>query len=727
MMSTRRAVSVTWTLFELSVIYGGFAQNARADISPRAGDPQISALQEVIVRAQKRSENVQRVPITISTVSPRALQNGGVDSVQALSVVLPSLQALNIANQITPFVRGVGSPFTAAGLESPVAVYVDGVYHAFSADTDLDFSDVSQVALLEGPQGTLFGRNATGGVLQITTREPSTHFEGKFVTSFDNYLTSRSSLFLTNAIADNVAGSMSLSYTHQAKGYGTNVATGRDAYQLDRDFIARGKVRVRAGDRTTINLEGDYSGRGGPVATNFRDFPGYSSVFPSPQPRRAWDSSRALDSNIHFEGGGLSLSIYHDFRFAKLTSVSAYRDGTNFYRFTIVPSTTLSNELVTTGRSRQFTQEIHLVSPTSGPLLWTVGLFYFYNKAGIDFDFNFYGPFVDPFGQLSFPGAQTTNSVAAFAQTTYRITPKTRITAGFRYTYDDKRFAGQTYGTAPGVPPSLLVAVNRSYGVGMPTWRLALDRDISRQVLAYVSYNRGVRSGGFNTTSTTNPPFKPEHLDAYEAGIKSQFLDNRVRLNVGGFYYDYSNMQVTIFNIAPVIINAASARNYGADGGLEARVTRRMTLTASADWLHARFTSFPGAPFWIPLPNREGAIPSSGNATGMTLPYSPDFTGSLGVEYDIPVRSGDISLSASDSFNSGFYPEVDNVLHQSSYHIVNASVTWEPVEGEYRVRIFGNNILDKAVVSQAATEPTGYIADYTNPPFVFGGSFTIDF
>lgn len=245
--------------------------------------------------------------------------------------------------------------------------------------------------------------------------------------------------------------------------------------------------------------------------------------------------------------------------------------------------------------------------------------------------------------------------------------------------------------------------------------------------MAYVSYNRGVRSGGFNTTSTTNPPFRPEHLDAYEAGIKSQFLENRARLNIGGFYYDYSNMQVTIFNIAPVVMNAASARNYGIDVNLEAKVTKRMALTASADWLHARFTSFPDAPFWIPLANREGALPVKGNAAGRTLPYSPDVTASVGVDYDIPVKSGDVSLNVNDNFNSGFYTEVDNVLHQSRYHLLNASVTWEPADGRYQLRVFANNVLDKAVVSQAATEATGYIADYSNPPFVFGGSFTVEF
>src|SRR5579883_2547395 len=466
-MTSRRVLSMAVSALTVVVMTKVSAQNSRADVDPHAHDQQLATLQEVIVRAQKRSENLQRVPITISTVSPRALRNAGVESVQALPVVLPGLQALNVANQITPFVRGVGSPFTAAGLESPVAVYVDGVYHAFAADTDVGFADVSQVALLKGPQGTLFGRNATGGVLQVTTREPSQHFEGQFATSLDNYLTSRSDLFLTGGVTDNVAASISLSYAHQGDGYGKNVATGHDTYRLDRDLVARGKVRVRASDSTTVNLEADYSGRGGPLATNFRAFPGYSSVFPSPQPVRAWSSNRALDSSINFKGGGVSLSLDHEFAFAKLTSVSAYRNGSNFYRFTIVPSTTLSNELVTTGRSRQFTEEIHLVSPASGPLLWTAGAFYFYDKADIAFDFNFFGSLVNPFAQLSFPGAQTTNSIAAFAQTTYRNSAGTRVTAGVRYTYDVKRFGGQTLGTLPGLGPDLLVAVKRSYRVGM--------------------------------------------------------------------------------------------------------------------------------------------------------------------------------------------------------------------------------------------------------------------
>lgn len=684
---------------------------------------------EIVVTAQKRSENVQRVPIVITAVTQQALANTGVQTSQGLAAALPGLQLLNIAGSLTPRVRGVGSGFTAAGIEAPIATYVDDVYHGFGPDYVADFADVEQVALLKGPQGTLFGRNATGGVLQITTRQPRDHFQGSFETSLDNYLTSRSNLFLTGPVAPDVAASASLSYVHQENGYGTNFATGKDTYKLDDGFNARGKVRAHLGTGTTVNVVADYSTRKGTLATNFQVFPGYSSVFPVARPSRAWDVNNAIDSGSHFKGGGLSVRLDQELSFARLSSISAYRDGSINYVFTNVPSPVLTTRIPVGYKSRQFTQEFQLVSPSTNKFSWTLGAFYFYNRARVAFKILNYGSFIAPFEELSFPALQDSSSVAGFAQGTYKIGSTTRLTAGVRYTYDHKTFTGQTLGTfANGVVLTLADVRARKYSSKKPTWRLAVDHDLAPTVLVYASYNRGLKSGGFNTTLTTNPPFTPEQLDAYEAGIKSTLLGHRVRLNVGGFYYNYKNIQVGIFSgAAPVIVNAAAARNYGADVDLQARITSALTFTASANLLHSEFRSFPNAPFAIRKPRNEGATAVSGDATGNRLPFSPKLTYTAAVDYTVPTGSGDFAFNLTDSYNSGFFTEVDNVLRQRRYHFLDASVSWKAPNGNLGVRIYVNNLLDRPVVSQAVTSGNAYLADYTNPPRLIGATLTTKF
>jgi iron complex outermembrane recepter protein len=698
------------------------ATSAREEATSGVGD--------IIVTAQKRAENLQRIPIAITAVSPMVLRNAGIDSVQDLPAVLPGVQIVNISNSLVPRVRGIGSGFTAAGLESPIATFIDDVYHAFAADIELDFADVSQVAVVKGPQGTLFGRNATGGVLQITTRPPSQDFGGSMQTSFDNYLTSRSNIFVTGGLTEGLAASLSVSYTHQGKGYGTNIATRNDQYKIDSAFGARGKLRATLGERTTVDLIGDYSARRGATAANYRTPDGYSTILPSPQPVGAWNSSRAIDSYQNFKGGGISLKASHEFDFATLTSISGYRDAKIDYRFTPVTSANRARNIFVAFSSKQFTQEIQLVSPATGPFTWTIGGFYYYNDAGIGFDNDLFGPLGAVFSRQSFPGQQTTRSIAGFAQGTFKLTETTRLTGGIRYTRDTRRFTSQFIATSAitGVTSTLARVDDRPYNFEKPTWRVALDQDLGPNALAYVSYNRGIKSGGFNTTSTTNPPYEPEQLDAYEAGIKSQFLDNRVRLNVSAFYYDYKNIQINIFtNGAPLVLNAAAAENYGIDADLTAKITEGLTLTASANWLHARFKSFPNAPIGVPNPNFQGSTFVAGSAAGNALPFSPNFTYSLGLSYEVPTSFGKITLNANDNYNSGFFGEPDNRLRQKSYHFLNASVALASLDDRFEVRGFINNILNEAVQSQMVTAPWGYEADYSNPPLTVGASIKLGF
>lgn len=691
-----------------------------------------ASLEDIVVVAQKRSENLQKVPIAITAISPTRLETSGIKSTQDLAIAVPGLQLLNVASSLVPRVRGVGSTFNAAGIESPVVTFVGDVYHAFAADVQVDFADVEQVAVLKGPQGTLFGRNATGGVLQITTRQPDFDFAGSFQTSFDNYLTTRSNAFVTGGLSDDVAASLSVSYAHQGRGYGKNINTGNDTHRLDKDFTVRGKLHAFATDSTTIDITGDYNERRGSTSANFRIAPGRTAILPTPQPSSPWDSNQFLDPRQEFSGGGGSLKIEQDLGFSTLTSISAYRDGRIDYQFSAVPSALPARDNFVSYTSEQFTQELQLVSPSSGRFSWTVGAFFFYNDAGVDFQTALSGPFATAFSYQSVPTTQTTKSVAGFAQGTYELADTTRLTLGIRYTYDKKKFSGRVYRTTLAGNTILVSDVqNAEYSFSKPTWRIAIDHDFTPTILGYVSYNRGIKSGGFSTTSPTNPAFRPERLDAYEVGIKSQILDNSVRLNVGGFYYDYQNIQINAYTgSTPFVQNATSAKSYGVDAELQAQLTERLQINAGATWLHAHFGDFQNAQAAIPVtsgPLAGGTMAVVQDATGNTLPNSPSLTYSLGATYEIPVSFGTISFNANDNYNSGFYGEADNVLRQDSYHIVNASIGWKSSDENYSASLYVNNLLNEAVISQMASAPWGYIVDYSNPPRVIGASLKVKF
>ena len=709
------------------VALGGSPANAQT-AQPETRD---GGLEDIVVTAQKRSENLQKVPISISAISEERLQATGIRTTQDLPIALPGLQVLNVAGAITPRVHGIGTTFTSAGFESPVATYVDGVYLAFGADVSMDLSDATQVAVLKGPQGTLFGRNATGGVLQVTTREPEQEYQGLVQTSLDNYLTTRANLFVTGGLGENVAASLSASYAHQGEGYGTNVVTGNDTYRLGHAYTVRGKLKIDLRPDTTLLLSGDYSGRGGSEATVFRPFPGTNTTSPVLQPRRAWDTASSVDADNRYHGGGASLRLEHQLGTVKLTSLSAYRDAYHSFNFTPVPTAAKVLDVYVPETSRQFTQELQLSSTGGGPLVWTIGGFYYHNRATQHQVSTFGAAFPLPFlaGLVQeFPGRQTTDSEAVFAQATYSITPHTRLTGGVRYTWEKKSYAGDLIVRFPGAPVTTIPG-SADLKFGKPTWRLSIDQDLAEQVSAYASYNRGVKSGGFNLHNPVGAGFDPERLDAYEVGIKSELADRRVRLNVSGFYYDYSNIQVVLFpGGSTEVVNGPKAELYGIDADFEARVSDRLRLNASANWLHAKFLSFPNAEFAYPQPGGEPGPTINASAAGKDIPYAPHFTYVVGATYTIPMGDHELAFNATDSFNSGFYGEANNFLRQPSYHFINASVAWQALDKGVTLRLFVNNILNEAVASQIATlSGLSYIADYTNPPRTIGGSIRVAF
>lgn len=684
---------------------------------------------EIIVTAQKRAENLQKVPIVITAVSGAQLTTAGVTSLTTLPLLAPGLNTRTVSGAYQPSIRGVGTASNV--VENPVALYIDGVYLPQQREGARELPDVEQIAVLKGPQGTLFGRNATGGVIQITTRKPTDDFHAQATAGIDNYATFRGGVFVTGGLASGLAGSLSADFATQGNGYGTNLTTGNDTFQLLHSISLRGKLLWELDARTEVTLIGDYMDRKDRTFS-FIPYPGTTFANPLPGPLTSvFDTYSAIDSFAAFRGGGASVEVDHDFGFAKLVSITSYRENQTSYLFEDEP---VGKPAFTVGiasgngPNRDFTQEVQLISQGSGRLTYTAGVFYYYNRnANEPVTRNFYPAFyLAPVGPPTANavtqtyGSEKTQSVAPYAQVGIEVFPDTHLTLGGRFTYERRTLDGSTVltrynGTTATIPsnPAPLV-------IEKPTWRAALDHQFTPDILGYVSYNRGIKSGGFNILNLANPSYLPEQLDAYEAGFKTQLFDRRLRLNAGGFYYDYDNLQVTQFvNLAQSIVNGAKAQIYGIDVDFTAQVSERLTLSGGLEALHANFTSFNNAVGSIPK-SAGGATLIAVDATGKRVPLAQEFVGTIAADYDQPVSFGTLHFNLTANYNGDYTFEPDGFLQQGPYTLVNTSLTWKSKSDRYSVSVWGRNLADAHIINNASSQAVGYPISYGQPPRTFG-------
>ena len=688
---------------------------------------QTSQLAEIVVTAQKRSQNLKDVPIAITAVSGDQLQASGVTNTEQLSTLVPGLTIRVSAGVFQPSIRGISTSSTST--ENPVALYIDGVYYPIQREGLRDLNDIAQVAVLKGPQGTLFGRNATAGVIQITTKQPTHDDVVEGGVSYDNYQTIRGDTYLSGGLSESLAGSLSVDYATQGEGWGRNLTYGEDIFRLESLFSARSKFLLELGDQTDVTLIFDYINRRDSLGPNFRTYSGTLSAFPGLRPSTdPYDSYSGVISRNTFDGGGASVTLNHEFDFAKLVSISAFRQGKGQYRFdgTGVPGAFISLDAVNVP-NKSFSQELQLVSVKNNDFVWTSGLYYFYAKQGND-PLNRY--FSGPLAPLPTSARMTdtvadekTNSVAAFAQGDLKILPKTTLTVGGRYTYEKRDFQGLVSASLKnGIFVPVASDPAGTATVEKPTWRVSLNQDLTSDITAYVAYNRGFKSGGFNIVSPSALSYQPEVLDDYEIGLKTELFDKRLRFNAAGFLYEYSNLQVLQYvNLIQTISNAAKAKLHGLDVDMEEALTSDLRLSGGFTWLYSEFTDYTNAIISSPKPT-GGVNLASGDASGNQLPLAQKFSGSLSLDYDRKVNFGDLHFNISASHNSGYFFDADNFTRQRPYTMLNTSLGWTSLDKHYNLMLWGRNILDEHIASLVTASPFGYEATYGNPPLTFGVS-----
>jgi iron complex outermembrane recepter protein len=773
----QRVSRVVW-LTNMSVFLGGLFGGAVALAEPPTTDtpPQSQAvatsvaesqLQEVTVTANRRQESNQQVPAGITAISGDTAEKAGVTDAQSLAALVPGLLFNRQVNASIPFLRGVGTSVGESGDEPSVALYVDDVYIPAGSASLANFTSIDHFEVDKGPQGTLFGRNATGGVVQVFTRNPTDKPELEVTGGYGNYDTWSADMYASGPLSPQLLANVSVYWSNQSEGWGRNVTTGVPTFR-SRDYGTRIKFLWNQSDRTNALLTFDFDRTVTQEGLGFMPFPGTGSLDPVPPfPNGGfppapgyYDPIENFNSNGDDRQYGVSLKITHDFDWSRLVSISAYRDTRADYLLDEDSGPLpIVNVQVTTPETT-FTQELQLISRASSSISWIAGIFYLNDKAGFD-PIHFTGTGFAPLPFVNSYGIQTTQSYAAFAQATATLVSDTHLTAGARYTRDDRtERAGAVFGGGAEVP-----APNspQSKSWSSPTWRLVLDRQFTPDIMAYVGYNRGFKSGLFNPVvspgAPIDPPVNPETLNAYTLGLKSEYLQHRLRVNIEGFYYDYTNIQVEqILSAVSHITNAAKATIKGVDLDITAVPVERLTLTASLEVMDGRYDSFPNGTFFVYNPAVGGnctfvvaAPPAPIPCGGVTPPnynaatgtwdlkgnhtvQTPPFSASLMGQYEIPTTAGLFDLNLTWTHTGDYFASADNGKGQippsSSQNnmqklidLVNASLGWTSSDTSLQARLWAKNITNVHYWSYA--DEVSFATWYSPaPPRTYGVTMT---
>lgn len=680
-----------------------------------------SAIEEIVVTAQRRGENLQSVPLTVSAITADAAERMGITDTTSLTSAVPGLDFSRQANAATPFIRGVGATSSLIGNESSVATYIDGVYISAPQAALFSLNNISQIEVLKGPQGTLFGRNATGGVLQVITREPTQETQINAEAGYGNYRTTTGSFYATTGITRDLAADIALYSYNQAKGWGINVSTGGDAFR-EKSFSGRTKWAWTPGDTTRVTLSADFGVSRGEQGVGLSPLPG--TVGLDGVTSNSGFYNTAVDPNDKYKTTqyGGSIKIEQDLGWSRLMSITASRRSRSPFQLDqdATPLALINADIQ--GRDRSFSQELQLLSTLESRLAWISGLYYLNDLSGYQ-PLSLSGLALAGLPYSDIYSTQKLRSYSGFGQATIEVIDATHLTLGLRYTSDHRSIAGATVvPIGPDGAPISILPNAQSATFSKPTWRLALDHQFTKELLAYVSYNRGFKSGVFDSLAYANPAVKPEVLDAYEVGIKSEFFNKRLRINAAGFNYKYKDIQIDQLKAGvSTLLNAAKAKIYGADLDLTYVPLSGLILNSGIEFLHARYNSFPNAPYYTPSPT-GGDIPSSFNATGNAAVRSPDFVGNVTAAYHFAFVHGAVDISAGDYYNSGFYWNPDNRVRQTAYSLLNSSVTWTASNELWSVRIWGKNLTSRRYYSYETDQEFG---DDASPaaPLTFGVLF----
>ncbi len=658
------------------------APGPAAPAVPLATDAPDPTTGDIVVTARRRSETLQSVPVTISAFGEAQFQKLQISDVTDLNGRSPNVQITKTGGgtgALQVFIRGIGQDALAFNVENPVGLYLDDVYLGCVQGSLLDMLDFERVEILRGPQGTLYGRNSTVGAVKYITKQPDmeqAHYRGSL--TLGNFHRADVTLGASVPIIPDVLAVKLDVGTRNQDGYidivdKNNLKTGQHGSGVDRRN-ARLAVRYTPSSRLTIDLSGDYgidrSGSSQPTpitctATGCTNTLG--SAF------RAGENGADQGRN---DAWGLSARVQYDLGPLLLKSISSYRNTKNLdaIDFTGGPGDGLV--LDDQKQQHQVSQEFQIATNGTGPLTAVAGLFYF-NENIRHYD-NFLGIDRNDDHQVS-------NSYAGFAEASYALTDRWHVTAGGRYSIDDKRIDRVIL--AGGTGNTLLYKGGDGFETKKFTYKLGTDYKITPDVLGYVTYATGYRPGGYVFTYPTQSQVTgnavllktdTESSRNLEVGLKSQLFSHRLTLNLAGFLTKYLNLQQAS-SAPPFPIFTKDVKIKGIEAEFDARPIDGLSVYGSLGYLHSRIASGTGA----------GQVPR----------YNPEFQYSLGTLYTVPVRKGiSMFVGGSMTHTSSFRTDdsFQSAVVQGAYTLFNAQLGAEFHDGRYRVSLDGKNLGDVA-------------------------------
>lgn len=698
----------------LCVSTGAYAQTVSNTAPPVAEQP--SEAGEIIVTARKRDERMIDTPASLSVFNANALVSAHVTDVAGIGNSVPSLHFQQRSSlQTTITIRGVGGDARSVGLESGVSVAIDGASVGRTNGYNTGLYDIAQIEVLRGPQGTLFGTNTIGGLINITTVKPTAETKAHASIDYGNYSSLRANGAISGALTDTLfasfngaawrGGAYIYNVTRDKKLQGHDQLGGRVALR----WVPDGQLEVNvAGDWTRDNqdaiLQQVITPYIGPAATN------------PPKDRFHVNMDQPTISNLRT--WGFNGNANYDLGDAAITAVSSYR---NTKTLIFSDGDSLPVNLVASGpftdQSRLFTEELRIGSQGTHVFQYTAGLYYANQLAQAYRHIAFNGSYaagVDSFARIR------TESYAAFANADLKISDQLSLTGGIRYNIEDKN--GSYVQIRPNFPALTFNFPDLHRKDKQLSWTAGAKYKITDRIASYVTVSQGNKSGGFNVdilgsaaSTAQTIQFKPETLRNYEAGVKGEFFDRMLTLSASVFHMVYTDRQVSSY-IAPQnalpfinITNAGKSRTNGFELEGTLNLQDELSINASISHLDGKYTSFPNA-------TAAGA-----SYTGHTTEFTPDWTATVNIDKTFRLASGNAIILHGDTHYQGntYLDATQNRQNfQSGYWLLGARAGYEFDLGNDRSKVgvflWGKNLTNKDYLffaRQASGANTGLYGD----------------
>ena len=709
---------------------------------------------EIIVTAQKKAESSQDVPISISAYTGDSLEDLGIEGTADLGRLVPGLEissSSGTGSQLIVTLRGVGLNDYNTNNSGPVGFYSDEVYISSPILTTFQFFDTERVEVLKGPQGTLYGRNTTGGAIKFISNKPTEEFEFSARGSYGSFDTTSLEAAISGPISDNIRGRFAIA-KDDSDGYLRNISGNRDENGRDTVYW-RGIVDFDVSDNFSLraNIHGGQDNSPAFKTTHLGTGPGGSDAlgYVGPTNPREGNYNRTEEIDINAIGGYLEANI--DLGNITLTSVTAYDEADSLFPEETDSSPLQLIEIDYGVKSETITQEIRLQSDGEA-FDWLLGGYYLDETLTQNQTVDLFrelrpltgGLFDDGSGTGGAPvlfsraiNDQDTRTLAVFGQVDFDVSDRLTLSLGGRYTDEQRDFVAtanleepETFGV-PSVPVYSFDGLE--LGEDAFSWRVGADYKATDNILLYANVSRGFKSGGFNggflsldpvEAAVLTQPYDPEYLTAYEAGFKSDLLDNRLRLNASVFMNDFEGLQaLTLLNRGAgstplqILDNASDARVLGAEFDAVFYPVDNLLLNLTASFLDSELEDF----------QSSGGDDFSGNRLANTPARS--VTGVARYDHDIGAMGG-VYAQASFAYKSDvfFSPENNPLNSQDSYTLVNARLGYEAESGKWGAAVFVNNLGDTEYLFNSTNlSDFGIVTQYYGAPRTYGVDLTVDF